>query len=92
MILALLKVYFDRASYSRGVAVLCYTFHYFSYDSRVAHQPWRESTDEKRLDPTKGLPLVASLDALFDAGLISFEDSGRMLVHGGQDSWERTPT
>jgi predicted restriction endonuclease len=48
---------------------------------RASHiKPWRDSTDEERLDPMNGLALVASLDALFDAGLISFEDSGRMLV------------
>ena len=48
---------------------------------RASHiKPWRDSTDRERLDPANGLPLVASLDALFDAGLISFEDSGLMLV------------
>lgn len=48
---------------------------------RASHiKPWRDSTNEERLDPANGLPLVASLDALFDAGLISFDDSGRLLV------------
>jgi HNH endonuclease len=48
---------------------------------RASHiKPWRESTNEERLDPDNGLPLVASLDALFDVGLISFESSGRLLV------------
>ncbi|MGR3178524.1 MAG: HNH endonuclease [Candidatus Anammoxibacter sp.] len=48
---------------------------------RASHiKPWRDSTDEERLDPSNGLPLVASLDALFDAGLISFEASGEILV------------
>jgi hypothetical protein len=48
---------------------------------RASHiKPWRESTDEERLDPSNGLPLVASLDALFDAGLISFESSGSLIV------------
>lgn len=48
---------------------------------RASHiKPWRNSTNEERLDPANGLPLVANLDALFDAGMISFEDSGRMLV------------
>ena len=28
-----------------------------------------ESTDKERLDPYDGLPLTATLDALFDAGL-----------------------
>jgi predicted restriction endonuclease len=48
---------------------------------RASHiQPWRRSTNEERLDPNNGLPLVANLDALFDAGLISFESSGEMMV------------
>jgi hypothetical protein len=48
---------------------------------RASHiKPWRSSTNAERLDPHNGLPLVASLDALFDAGLISFDAAGRMLV------------
>lgn len=48
---------------------------------RASHiKPWRESTDEERRDPNNGLPLVASLDALFDKGLISFDSSGRLIV------------
>jgi hypothetical protein len=49
---------------------------------RASHcKPWRDSTHAERLDPTNGLLLSASLDALFDAGIIAFSDSGRMLVH-----------
>jgi hypothetical protein len=48
---------------------------------RASHiKPWRNSSDKERVDPANGLPLVASLDALFDAGLISFESSGRLIV------------
>ncbi len=48
---------------------------------RASHiKPWRESNDEERLDPNNGLPLVASLDSLFDAGLISFESSGTLIA------------
>ena len=58
---------------------------------RASHiKPWRESTDQERLDPANGLPLAASLDALFDAGLISFEDSGLMLVSRRLPLSERT--
>jgi putative restriction endonuclease len=57
---------------------------------RASHiKPWCESTNEERLDPCNGLPLVASLDALFDAGLISFEDSGRMIVSSSLSRLER---
>jgi putative restriction endonuclease len=57
---------------------------------RASHiKPWRDSTNDERLNPTNGLPLVASLDALFDAGLISFEASGRMLVSSRLKSAEQ---
>ena len=41
---------------------------------------WRRATNDERLDRYNGLPLVASLHALFDAGLISFETSGALVV------------
>jgi putative restriction endonuclease len=48
---------------------------------RASHiKPWCDSTNEERLDPYNGLALVASLDALFDAGLISFDADGEMVV------------
>lgn len=43
--------------------------------------PWRDANDAQRLDPYNGLPLIATLDKLFDAGLIAFNPiSGDMLV------------
>jgi hypothetical protein len=57
---------------------------------RASHiKPWRESNNVERLDPNNGLPLVASLDALFDAGLISFDSSGKLLASGELNSVER---
>ena len=48
---------------------------------RASHiKPWRKSNDEERLNPHNGLPLVANMDALFDAGLISFKGDGQLLV------------
>lgn len=48
---------------------------------RASHLlPWRAATNEERLDPENGLPLVATLDALFDAGLISFDPDGVLLT------------
>jgi putative restriction endonuclease len=47
---------------------------------RASHiKPWSHSTNEERLDPNNGLPLVATLDALFDAGLVSFNDDGFLI-------------
>jgi hypothetical protein len=41
-------------------------------------KPWNCSADAERLDPFNGLPLTATLDALFDAGLITFDEDGQM--------------
>lgn len=43
---------------------------------------WKHSSNQERLDPHNGLLLAASIDRLFDRGLISFDDQGRMLVSG----------
>ena len=48
---------------------------------RASHvQPWGASDSVARLDPNNGLLLSANLDALFDVGLISFTDEGKMLI------------
>lgn len=41
---------------------------------------WNQSNDVEKLDPENGLPLIATMDALFDRGLISFGDDGTMLI------------
>ena len=48
---------------------------------RASHvKPWRSCEDSERLHAANGLLLTANLDALFDAGLISFLDDGEMLI------------
>ncbi|HEX6706090.1 MAG TPA: HNH endonuclease [Albitalea sp.] len=48
---------------------------------RASHvKPWSISSGRERLDPHNGLLLAAHLDALFDKGLISFDDEGKMLL------------
>ncbi|MDC6485804.1 HNH endonuclease signature motif containing protein [Luminiphilus sp.] len=42
--------------------------------------PWREATDEERLDVDNGILLSPIYDALFDKHLISFTDDGVMLL------------
>jgi len=57
---------------------------------RASHiKPWRLATNQERLDPENGLPLVATLDALFDAGLITFASDGAMLVSDRLPAGER---
>lgn len=44
---------------------------------------WKNCSDDARLDPYNGLPLTASIDKLFDKGLIAFADDGRLLQKSG---------
>ncbi len=43
-------------------------------------QPWRDSSNEQRVDGENGLLLTPTVDHLFDKGFISFEDSGQLMV------------
>jgi putative restriction endonuclease len=48
---------------------------------RSSHiKPWTASNVEEKVDHFNGLLLVASLDALFNEGLISFRDNGGILI------------
>jgi predicted restriction endonuclease len=48
---------------------------------RASHiKPWRLSSNTERLDPANGILLAANVDILFDRGLVSFDDHGRMLT------------
>ncbi|WP_420516371.1 HNH endonuclease [Vagococcus fluvialis] len=43
-------------------------------------KPWRDSSDEEKIDPKNGLILSPTFDKLFDTGLITFESDGTLLV------------
>lgn len=43
-------------------------------------KPWRDATNEERLDGENGLLLTPSIDHLFDRGFIGFEDNGILIV------------
>src|ERR1043166_2245052 len=48
---------------------------------RASHiKPWRFSTNSERLDPYNGLLLLPQYDQLFDKGLISFDESGAIML------------
>ncbi len=48
---------------------------------RASHiKPWRDCSNSERLDVYNGLLLSPNVDALFDKGLISFEDTGEILI------------
>lgn len=47
---------------------------------RASHiKPWRFSTNAERLDPYNGLLLLPQYDQLFDKGLITFDEAGRLI-------------
>ena len=43
-------------------------------------KPWRDSSNEERLNGENGLLLTPSIDHLFDRGFISFESDGKLIV------------
>ena len=42
--------------------------------------PWKDSSDEERRDVNNGILLSPNYDALFDKHLISFDDSGSIII------------
>ena len=43
-------------------------------------KPWRDATNEERLNGENGLLLTPSIDRLFDRGFIGFEDKGKLII------------
>jgi hypothetical protein len=66
----------------RAVERACRITHVERMEHLVAShvQPWRDSSNEQRLDGENGLLLTPTVDHLFDKGFISFEDSGQLIV------------
>lgn len=48
---------------------------------RASHiKPWRDSSNVERLDQFNGLLLTPNLDSAFDAGYVSFDNHGKILL------------
>lgn len=43
-------------------------------------KPWRDSSNDERLDGENGLLLTPTIDHLFDKGFISFEGNGELII------------
>lgn len=68
----LMALWQERCSVTRcGVAEVLVALHI---------KPWERCTEGERLDPFNGLLLSASIAKLFEAGMISFSDEGRLIV------------
>jgi putative restriction endonuclease len=51
---------------------------------RASHiKPWSHCSNIERLDPENGLLLIANIDAAFDSGFVSFQDTGVILISEG---------
>jgi hypothetical protein len=52
-------------------------------------KPWRDSSNQERLDKYNGLLLLPNLDSCFELGLISFDQSGNILISNKLDKLAR---
>lgn len=43
-------------------------------------KPWSQSNDDERLDQYNGFLFAPNIDRLFDKGLISFDDHGKIII------------
>lgn len=48
--------------------------------------PWRTANNSQRLDPNNGLLLSPSYDRAFDQGLITFDETGTIILDQGQEN------
>ena len=51
-------------------------------------KPWQDSNNEERLDPYNGLLMSALYTTAFNAGLISFDGEGSLLLSSSVDDWQ----
>jgi len=68
----------DLIRYWRGCAVTGYPAKQFLVASHI--KPWRDSSNEERLNKYNGILLLPNLDKAFDLGYISFEYKGMIKI------------
>jgi len=61
---------------------MCSVTKYSNIDFLIAShiKPWKNSTNEERIDPYNGLLLQPTIDKLFDSGYITFSERGDIIV------------
>lgn len=52
-------------------------------------KPWKDSSNNERLDENNGFLLCPHHDSVFDKGLISFSDDGKILIWKSIDARTR---
>jgi hypothetical protein len=68
----------DLIAYWGGCAITGLSFAGMLRASHI--KPWCKSSNKERLDKFNGLLLTPNLDQAFDAGLITFDDDGSLLI------------
>ncbi len=68
----------DLLQYWEGCSVTGCSFQEVLVASHIV--PWSKSSNKERLDPYNGLLLTPNLDRLFDSYLISFNQSGEIII------------
>jgi putative restriction endonuclease len=68
----------DLIEYWKGCSLLKYSQINFLVASHI--KPWKDSTNEERLDKFNGLLLLPNQDRLFDRGYISFNKNGKIIL------------
>ena len=51
-------------------------------------KPWKDATDEERIDPYNGILLCSNHDALYDRGYIAFDGTGKIHISSDIDRTE----
>ena len=64
--------------YWQGCAVTECEFHPLLKASHI--KPWSKSSNQERLDVFNGFLLAPNIDAAFDAGYISFDEKGKIII------------
>jgi hypothetical protein len=68
----------DLISYWGGCAVTAYSETHLLIASHI--KPWAVSSDQERLSMHNGILLLPNIDRAFDAGLISFDTHGKIII------------
>jgi hypothetical protein len=68
----------DLIAYWGGCAITALSFAGMLRASHI--KPWCKCTNKERLDKFNGLLLAPNLDQAFDAGLVTFDDDGALLI------------
>jgi predicted restriction endonuclease len=68
----------DLITYWGGCSITNYKMVNILIASHI--KPWKDASNDERLDVYNGLLLLPNIDKLFDKGYISFDDNGKIII------------